>query len=102
MYKKGDRYHTWFSGREDGMSTIIDVLPYHGKYPQWFTNVLVLSADRTKSGKLEMTVNFENDKRWEASPFHSDWCPAERNLKTHPTRCMVPNESTAELQLVTV
>ena len=88
MYKIGERYHTWFSGREDGISTILGIEPYRGKYPQWFTHVLVLSSSNT-SGKSEMAVNFETDKGWKESPFHSDWCPADRDLSTHPTRCMV-------------
>lgn len=98
-YQKGDRYHTWFSGREDGMSTIIDVLPYRGKYPQWFSHVLVLSSSN-RSGKTEMTVNWENDKEWENSPFHSDWVPKERNLTTHPTRCMAVLAGGVEMALV--
>ena len=56
MPKVGDTYPTWFSDREDGLSTIVAVRPYTGKYPQWFSWVLTLTAPRTKKGTLEMTV----------------------------------------------
>ena len=52
----GDTYPTWFSDREDGLSTIMEIRPYTGVYKQWFTHILRLSAPRTKRGWLEMTV----------------------------------------------
>lgn len=53
---KGDKYPTWFSGSPDGHSTVIDVRPYTGRYPQHFTHILRLSAPRTQRGWLEQTV----------------------------------------------
>ena len=52
----GSKMETWFSDRDDGMSTVVAVRPYTGKYPQWFTWVVTLTAPRTKKGTLEMAV----------------------------------------------
>lgn len=52
--KIGAPYPTWFSGCRDGMSTILGIFPYRGKYE--FTHVLRLSAPRTQRGWIEMAV----------------------------------------------
>lgn len=51
----GELYPTWFSDKPDGMSTILGIFPYSGKYQ--FTHVLRLSAPRTYQGYLEMAVH---------------------------------------------
>lgn len=53
-YKVGDTVLTWFSGREDGMSTILVITPYRGAYPQYFTHVLRVTAPRTTRGWMEV------------------------------------------------
>lgn len=57
MIAVGDRIPTWFSGQEDGMSTVTGVYPYIGAYPQFFTHILTLTAPNTRSGELSMTYN---------------------------------------------
>lgn len=52
----GDEYGTWFSGKSTGMSTVLKIEPYTGKYPQFFTHVVRLSAE-TQRGWLEMAVD---------------------------------------------
>lgn len=53
--KPGDRIPTWFSDELDGMSTVLEVLPYNGRYPQHFNCTLKLSAPRTRRGWLLKT-----------------------------------------------
>ena len=53
----GDRYPTWFSGREDGLSVVLATRPYTGKYPEWYTHVLRLTAPRTRRGWMEQSIN---------------------------------------------
>lgn len=60
-YKAGDRFPVWFpphgnSVKEDGyyMAMIIDVRPYTGKYPQFFTQIVRVPAWRTGNGWLEL------------------------------------------------
>lgn len=52
----GNKYPTWFSGNSDGLSTILDVYPYKGRYKDWFTHILKLSAPSTARGWMEMSV----------------------------------------------
>lgn len=56
MYKLGGKIETWFSDQDDGMSTILGVEPYRGKYKQWFTHDLKVSAPRTRNGWLWLSV----------------------------------------------
>ncbi len=60
--KKGDKIPTWFSDREDGLSTVLGVLPYTGKYSQWFNCVLVLTAPRTRARQIEMAYNSKDNE----------------------------------------
>jgi hypothetical protein len=55
--KIGEKITTWFSDREDRLSTVLEVLPYTGKYVEMFDCVLRLSAPRTKAGSLEMAFD---------------------------------------------
>lgn len=48
---------TWFSDSPDGLSTVLAVEPYRGKYRQWFTHVLRLTAPRTQRGWMEVCVS---------------------------------------------
>lgn len=45
-------------GRPDGqhMARIIEVFPYTGKYPQWFSYVLRLADPNTRKGWTEMAI----------------------------------------------
>ena len=53
-YKVGDKISTWFSDADNGMSTVLSVTPYSGRYPQWFKLVIRVTAPRTKRGWMEM------------------------------------------------
>lgn len=56
MITIGSKFETWFSGEADGMSTVVDILPYTGKYTEYFNCVLVLTAPGTKKGCLPMSA----------------------------------------------
>jgi len=53
----GDEIETWFSDMPGGKSRILGIRPYRGKYPEFFTHTLALTAPRTRAGKLDMAVN---------------------------------------------
>ena len=55
-YKIGDKINTWFSNQSDGISTVTAVRPYTGRYKEWFTQVVTLTAPRTQRGLLEMAI----------------------------------------------
>lgn len=61
--KIGDRIETWFSDTEDGMSTVMAVEPYQGRYPEFFTHVVRASAPRTWRGWMEFTADVEEERR---------------------------------------
>lgn len=52
----GDYYPTWFSGRYDGRSVVLEVRPYTGRFPQWFTWVVRVTAPRTDRQWMELCV----------------------------------------------
>ncbi len=54
--KVGDKITTWFSDQPDGMSTVLAVEPYRGRYIHIFTWTLRVSAPRTKRGWLEICI----------------------------------------------
>jgi hypothetical protein len=56
--KTGDLYPVWWTTDtlEPHMARVMAVIPYRGRYPQWFNAVLILSAPNTKRGSLEMAV----------------------------------------------
>jgi hypothetical protein len=47
---------TWFSDDAGGMSRVLSVEPYRGKYPQWFKWTVKLTAPRTHRGWMEMVI----------------------------------------------
>ncbi len=49
----GDELPTWFSGREDGLSTVLAVTPYTGRYPEFFSWVVRFTALNTRRGWME-------------------------------------------------
>jgi len=57
MIKVGDQITTWFSDRWDGKSTVLAIRPYTGKYPQFFTHFLEVTAPRTRRRSLEVCYN---------------------------------------------
>jgi hypothetical protein len=59
MIKVGDKIETWFSGRADRMSTVLDIEPYSGRYPESFNCVLKLTALDTYRGFTKMA--YKND-----------------------------------------
>ena len=50
MPKVGECIAVWWGSG----GRVLEVLPYTGRYPQWFTCVLRLSAPTTKSGYVDM------------------------------------------------
>jgi hypothetical protein len=48
----GDRIATWFSGEQDGHSTILEVQPYTGKYTSLFKWWIKATARATENGYL--------------------------------------------------
>ena len=69
--KVGDKIPTWFSGEPDGLSTILQITPYTGAFPQWFTHVARVTAPRTNRGWMEVLLG-PNDV---VSPVRSDIDP---------------------------
>ena len=59
----GDPIEVCFSGREDGIATVLDVFPYTGRYPDWFTHVVRFSAENTSRGWMEITVNVDQERK---------------------------------------
>lgn len=55
-WRVGEKIETWFSDSNDGMSTILSIEPYRGKYRQFFTHVLRVTAPRTRAGWIEICV----------------------------------------------
>lgn len=62
-YKAGDLFPIWFppfpdSVKVDGyyQAPIIEVRPYTGKYPQYFTQIVKIPAWRTNRGWMEVTA----------------------------------------------
>lgn len=51
--KVGNKMESWFSDQDDGMSIIIAVEPYTGRYKQWFTWTVRVTAPRTRRGWME-------------------------------------------------
>lgn len=63
--KIGDLYPVWwdtYDGRPAGnhKATVIDILPYRGKFSEHFTHVLKLTAPSTKKGWLLMSVDLRD------------------------------------------
>ena len=56
----GDKIRTWFSDRPDGLSTVLAVEKYYGKYTESFAWVVTVTAPTTKAGKLDMAL----EKDW--------------------------------------
>ena len=58
--QRNDRIKTWFSGCEDGYSTVLeDPQLYTGLYRESFTHVLKVSALKTKRGWMEVLFKLE-------------------------------------------
>lgn len=59
--KVGDLYPVWWTATERDASgrplaRVFEILPYTGRYPQWFNAVLRLHAPNTRRGYADMTV----------------------------------------------
>lgn len=54
--KIGSKIPTWFSGEADGLSTVLKVRKYTGRYPQYFRWIVQLSAKETRRGWTEMAM----------------------------------------------
>ena len=50
----GDMIATWFSDEPSGLSRVLAVSPYEGRYPQWFKWNLRVTAPRTRRGWMEI------------------------------------------------
>lgn len=60
--KVGDLYPVWWAtGKRDEqgrpLARIIEIQPYTGRYPHWFTHTLRLHAPETRKGWLEMSID---------------------------------------------
>lgn len=64
MVNVGDKISTWFSDRADGLSTVLAVELYRGRYPQWFTHVARVTAPRTQRGWMEICLGPGASHRW--------------------------------------
>lgn len=54
--KVGDQINVWWhTDLPNNMATVLAVLPYKGRYPQYFNCILRLTAPNTNKGYLEMT-----------------------------------------------
>jgi hypothetical protein len=72
--KVGDSVKAWFTGPDlDGSSTILDIIPYTGTYPELFNCVLQISST-TQRGYCEMS--YRNDVAPEPRPVTTSF--------THP------------------
>ena len=60
----GDKMETWFSCNEDSMSTVLGIRPYVGKYTQWFSWIVKVTAPSTRRGWMEMTVGPGSARRF--------------------------------------
>ena len=60
--KPGDEITVAFSGREDGKAEVLEVRPYTGAYPQWFTHIIKYRALNTRRGWMEITADIENER----------------------------------------
>ena len=49
--KVGDKLDVWFEGGH-----VIAVKPYEGRYPQFYTQVVRVSAPRTSRGWMELAL----------------------------------------------
>lgn len=49
----GSQVPMWFSGSPDGMSTVLEVMPYRGRYTSLFHWTVKVTALRTKRGWVE-------------------------------------------------
>lgn len=60
MLKVGDKFPTWFSNEIDGMSTILEIYPYHSNVKEnkdTFHSTLLLTAPKTRKRSIEMAVS---------------------------------------------
>lgn len=53
--KVGQKILFWGSGREDGLSTVLEVRPYKGSSPQYSTHVIRVTAENTRRGWAEFS-----------------------------------------------
>ena len=63
MPKPGDKIEVVFSGREDGIATVLEVHPYTGAYPQWFTHIVRFAAEKTRRGWMEIAANVLSERK---------------------------------------
>jgi hypothetical protein len=54
--KVNDKIKTWFSDKPDGLSTIMEVRKYDGRYTEYFTYILKVTAPRTYRGWMEICI----------------------------------------------
>lgn len=76
MYRIGDLYAQGWQR----LSTIVAARSYTHPDPELrphFTHILTLTNPYTRSGKIEMSVNWNDDKDWENNEL-SSYYPPER------------------------
>jgi hypothetical protein len=59
----GDEIRVWWQTGRGNMATVLAVLPYTGKFPEWFDCVLRLSAPNTRRGWMEMAYRSSDYER---------------------------------------
>lgn len=72
--KIGAEIPFWGSGKESGLSMVLDVFPYTGRFKEFFNCVLVLTAENTRKRQIEMAYN------------SADWKFDTKNLKEYSER----------------
>lgn len=63
MPNVGDSIKVVFSGREDGIATVLAVYPYTGRYTEFFTHVMRYTAEKTLSGWMEIAIDVESERK---------------------------------------
>lgn len=53
----GKKIKYWCSGREDGISTILDIRPYTGRYPECADYIIKITAMNTYRGWMETSIS---------------------------------------------
>ena len=58
--KKGDQVDMYIT---HPLQTVIEVFPYTGRYPEFFTHVMKYTSPITLSGFNEITINVDQERK---------------------------------------
>lgn len=73
--RPGDLYPVWWWTPPANMARIIEIQPYRGRYPEYFSHVLRLFSD-TKQGWLDMAVLLDDTITSGRQPIRIEQVPA--------------------------